>query len=119
LEGLRAQHKRDNVFKAGQKLGKYQIEQKLAEGGFAAVYRAFDTIEGTRVALKIPHQPLISKSVLEDFRREVRLVARLDHAHILPLKNADFVDGHFVIVLPLGERSLADRMRNRLSVPTA
>jgi eukaryotic-like serine/threonine-protein kinase len=107
------------VFKVGQKLGKYQIERRLAQGGFAAVFQAFDTIEGTRVALKVPHSPLVNKAVLDDFRREARLVARLDHVNILPLKNADFIDGHFVIVLPLGEKTLADRLRHRMTLPAA
>jgi serine/threonine-protein kinase len=57
--------------------------------------------------------------VLDAFRREVRLAATLDHSNILPLKNASFIDGHFVIVFALGERTLADRLRSRLSLETA
>ena len=103
------------VFKSRQKLGKYRIVRRLAEGGFASVYRALDTVEGIPVALKIPHSQLVNKDMLDDFRNEVRLTARLEHPHILPLKNADFVDGHFVVAYPLGERSLADRLRSRIS----
>lgn len=98
-----------------QKLGKYIIEKKLGEGGFAAVYRALDTIEGIRVALKIPYPQYVGPSVLDSFRREVRLIARLNHPHILSVKNAEFIDGHFVIAMSLGERSLADRLCKRLS----
>ncbi len=107
------------VFKANQRLDKYRIERKIADGGFAAVYQALDTIEGVRVALKIPHPHLVTPHVLEQFRREVRLAATLDHPNILPLKNASFIDGHFVIVFALGERTLADRLRSRLSLETA
>jgi hypothetical protein len=106
------------MLKAKQKLGKYRIEQRLGEGGFAAVYRAFDTVEGIRVALKIPYEHL-SDRALTDFRREVRLAAQLEHPNILQLKNADFIDGHFVLVFPLGERTLADRMQSRISVAAA
>jgi serine/threonine-protein kinase len=102
-----------------QRLGKYRIERKLGEGGFAAVYEATDTIEGLRVALKIPFGHLLTEEVLEDFRREVRLAARLNHPHILPLKNADFIEGHFVLALPLGERTLADRLQSRMSLATS
>jgi serine/threonine-protein kinase len=105
--------------KTRQRLGKYRIEQRLAVGGFGAVFRAMDTIEGIRVALKVPHRAVITEHVLDDFRREVRLTARLDHANILPLKNASFIDDHFVIVFPLGEKSLADRLRSRIALPTA
>ena len=108
-----------STLKARQNLGKYRIERRLAEGAFASVYRAFDTIEGVRVALKIPHAHLVTKEVLDDFRHEVRVSARLDHPNILPLKNAEFIDGHFVIAFPLGERTLGDRLQKRLSVSTA
>ena len=107
------------MLRAKQKLGKYRIERRLAEGGFAAVYRAFDTIEGVRVALKIPHAHLVNAEVMEDFRREVRLAARLDHANILPVKDASVINGRFVIVFPLGQCSLDDRLRNRISMQTA
>ena len=111
--------RRNVALKARQKIGKYRIEQRLAAGGFAAVYQALDTIEGIRVALKIPHASIMTESVLRDFRNEVRLVAKLEHPNILPLKDASFIDGQFVIVFPLGERTLADRLRKRMSVETA
>jgi serine/threonine-protein kinase len=107
------------VLRARQRLGKYRIERRLAEGGFANVYRAQDTVEGVRVALKVPHAHLVTKEVLEDFRNEVRLMARLDHPNILPLKDASFIDGHLVIAFPLGERTLADRIQSRMSFRTA
>ena len=103
------------MLRARQKLGKYRIERRLGEGSFATVYQAMDLIEGIRVALKIPHTSVMNDEVLKDFRKEVRLTARLDHPNILPLKNASFINGEFVIVTPLGEKSLADRLRLRIS----
>ena len=103
------------MLRARQKLGKYRIDRKLDEGGFAAVYAAVDTIEGINVALKIPFPQYVNKESLDDFRKEVRLVSQLQHSHILPLKNAEFIDGHFVMVHPLGAGSLADRLQYRLS----
>ena len=100
-----------------QLLGKYRIERRIAEGGFAEVYRATDTIEGVRVALKIPYAHLVDEALLADFRREVRLAAPLDHPNVLPIKNAQFVDGRFVIAYPLGGGTLADRMAWRLAAP--
>jgi serine/threonine-protein kinase len=85
----------------------------------AAVYQAFDTIHGTRVALKVPHVGAMDEYFLADFRREARLAPKLDHANILPIRDASFIEGHFVISMPLGERSLAERMRKRLATATA
>lgn len=99
-------------------LGKYRIEKLLNEGGFAAVYQALDTIEGIRVALKIPHSQMISDSLMKDFRNEARLAARLEHPNILHLKDASFIDGFFVIAMPLGEKTLSDRLMSRLSLKT-
>lgn len=102
-----------------QSIGKYRIERRVSEGGFATVYQAYDTIEGVRVALKIPHPKLVNDDILSDFRTEVRLAAKLEHPHILALKDASIIDDQLVIAFPLGERSLADRLRNRISLPVA
>jgi serine/threonine-protein kinase len=108
-----------SLLRVRQRLGKYRIERRLSDGAFAAVYQAFDTIEGARVALKIPHLHLTDDQFLDDFRREVRMAARLDHANILPLKNATFIDKQFVMSYPLGERTLGDRLQHRIAMRTA
>lgn len=108
-----------DTLRARQRLGKYRIERRLAQGGFAYVYQALDTIEGVRVALKMPHQSIVTPAMLECFQREARLVARLDHPNILPLKDASFIEGRFVIASKLGEKTLCDRLRNRISFETA
>ncbi len=107
------------MLRARQRFGKYLIERRIAEGGFATVYQAADTIEGVRVALKIPHAHLVNEASMACFRQEARLAAKLDHPNILPLKYADFIDGKFVIVTPLSESSLEDRLQKRLAVHTA
>lgn len=99
-----------------QKVGKYRIERRLGAGGFANVYAAMDTIEGIRVALKVPHASVVDDSVLKDFRNEVRVAARLEHPNILPLRFAGFMDERFVIAFQLGETTLADRITKRLSL---
>jgi len=107
------------VLRVRQNLGKYYIEKKLAEGGSAVVYQALDRIEGIRIALKVPHSEQVNAEFLEDFRKEVRLTASLDHVNILPLKYAGFIERQFVVVFPLGERSLAERIQSRLSLRSA
>lgn len=102
-----------------QTFGKYRIERRIAEGGFAVVYQAYDKIEGIRVALKIPFNHLLNRDVLDFFRKEVRLAASLRHPNILQLKNAEFIDDHFVLAYPLAEESLADRLQRRLALTTA
>ncbi|MCH7664541.1 MAG: protein kinase [Acidobacteria bacterium] len=103
----------------GQRLGKYKILRHLGEGGFASVFAAQDTIEGVKVALKIPHPSLVTPEVLDDFYREARLAARLAHPHILSLKNADFIEGRFVAVTALGEETLGERLTRRIATAKA
>jgi len=107
-----------NMLKARQKLGKYRIERRLGSGGFANVYAAMDTIEGIRVALKIPHAAIVDKEVLKDFKNEVRLAARLEHPNVLSLRFAAFYEGEFIIVFPMGEETLSDRLQRRMALTT-
>lgn len=100
-------------------LGKYRIRRRVGAGAFATVYEAYDTIEGIRVALKVPHPDQLDKEALHLIHKEVRLTARLQHENILPLRNAMMIDGYFVIATPLGEQTLTDRLRYRLGPKTA
>lgn len=117
--GISVQPTRQRRLRVRQRLGKYRIERRLGEGAFSCVYQAMDSIEGIRVALKIPHPEHLTAEVLKDFRKEVRTVARLAHPNVLPLKDASIIDGKLVIALPLGEESLADRLGRRLATTRA
>lgn len=104
----------------GDRLDKYRLRSRLGEGGFATVYAAVDTVARVPVALKIPDARCVSNTQsFEDFQREVQIMAGLEHPNVLPLKDARFIDGHFVMVFPLGEETLADRLCRRLSRSTA
>ncbi len=107
------------MLRSRQRLGKYRIEKRIGQGGFSVVYRAYDTIEGIPVALKVPHLEKLQKDTLNDLRREVRISADLDHPNILPIKNAMIVDERFIIAYPLGEGTFADRLKSRMSTRTA
>lgn len=106
------------MLKARQRLGKYRVEKKIGEGGSAVVYRAYDTVEGIHVALKVPHVRDANPDIVKALRKEVRMSAGLDHPYILPIKNAEFIDDVFAIVYALGDGTLADRMRRRMSYKT-
>jgi serine/threonine-protein kinase len=67
----------------------------------------------------MPHQSIVTPSMLGTFQREARLVAKLDHPNILPVKDASFIEGRFVIASRLGEQTLSDRLRKRVSFLTA
>lgn len=110
---------RTKLLRARQQLGKYRIEKKLATGPRAAVYQAYDTIHGVKVALKIPDSSIMGDNFMDEFRREARLSVRMEHPNVLPIQNASFIDNHFVIAMPLGIETLADRMTRRMSTNRA
>ncbi len=101
------------MLRARQKIGKYRILGRIASGPLADVYRAFDPIHKTRVALKIPKSGIHTGA--EEFLHEVQVASRLKHPNILSVINASYIDDHFVIAMELGEESLADRIERRIS----
>ncbi|GAA0415662.1 hypothetical protein Acor_58720 [Acrocarpospora corrugata] len=73
----------------GQQLGDYTIEAVVGRGGMATVYRARDQRLGRAVALKILAPQLAHDARFRDrFVRESRLVASIDHPHIIPIYEA-------------------------------
>jgi eukaryotic-like serine/threonine-protein kinase len=105
------------VLKVRQKIGKYRITGRIASGPLADVYRAFDTIHKTNVALKIPKSG--SNVGNDEFLHEVQVATRLQHPNILSVSNASFIDDRFVIAMELGVESLADRIIRRTSTALA
>lgn len=104
----------------GSRLDKYRLIKKLGYGGFATVYAALDQIENRQVALKVPEEKYVADAAsLEDLQREVRIMAKLEHQHIVQLKDARFIDGRFVMVFPLGVESLDSRLQRRMGRQTA
>jgi serine/threonine-protein kinase len=105
------------LLRARQKIGKYRILGRIASGPLADVYRAYDTIQKQRVALKMPKADAYSGQ--EEFLHEVQVATRLQHPNILRVLNACYIDDHFVIAMELGEESLADRIERRISTARA
>jgi len=96
---------------AGKRLGKYRLEKRLGVGGSCEVWKAKDCVEDISVALKIPQMGVNGERDNQGLFREVRLVAQLRHPHIMPVKNADIIDGFVVLATELCVGTLADRSK--------
>jgi len=90
---------------------------RIASGPLADVYRAYDTIQKRRVALKIPKAD--AHTGHDEFLHEVQVATKLQHPNILSVLNASYIDDNFVIAMELGEESLADRIERRISTARA
>ena len=73
----------------GTRLGDYLVESVIGRGGMATVYRARDHRLNRAVALKVLAPQLSHDPRFRDrFIRESRLVASIDHPHIIPIYEA-------------------------------
>ena len=88
------------MLRARQRIGKYRILGRIASGPMADVYRAYDTIQKQRVALKIPTTG--SGATEEEFLHEVQVATKLRHPNILTVLNASYIDEHFDLDLTIG-----------------
>jgi serine/threonine protein kinase len=97
----------------GQNIKGYQLRELIGEGGFGAVYRAFQPGVGREVAIKIilpeyANQP----DFIRRFEVEAQLVARLEHPFIVPL--FDYwrePDGAYLVMRLLRGGNLRDAIR--------
>jgi serine/threonine-protein kinase len=72
---------------------RYAIERRLGRGGMATVYLAQDLRHERPVALKVLHPELASSLGPDRFLREIKLVARLQHPHILSVHDSGDAGG--------------------------
>jgi predicted Ser/Thr protein kinase len=103
----------------GGKFGGYTIESLLGRGGMGSVYLATHERLQRKVALKVIAPELAED---EDFRsrflRESQLAASLDHPHVIPIYDADEIDGVLYLAMRYVDGpSLREliRQRSRLS----
>ncbi|MGZ8411988.1 MAG: protein kinase domain-containing protein [Gemmatirosa sp.] len=98
---------------------RYAVERELARGGMAVVYVGLDRRHDRRVAIKVLDPELASSIDAERFHREIGLLARLQHPHILPLHDSGTAAGSLYYVMPLVEGgSLRERLRRERTLPT-
>jgi len=98
--------------------GRYRVERELGRGGMAVVYLAHDLRHDRPVALKVLHPEFAHFLGAERFSREIRLAARLQHPHLLPVFDSGEADGSLFYVAPFIEGgSLRDLLAGNSAPP--
>lgn len=78
----------------GDEFAGYQIKTRIGSGGMATVYQAYHERLDRQVAIKIMHDTFVQDGTfLERFQREARIVARLEHPHIVTVYDYDEFEG--------------------------
>lgn len=94
----RADESGDRSAILGTTVGRYQIQSILGEGGFGAVYRAYDDQLDRPVAIKVPLLDENAAEAQSEFLREARQLARLAHPGIVSVHDVGVDQGRCFIV---------------------
>ena len=100
--------------------GRYHVERELGVGGMATVYLARDIKHDRHVAIKVLRPELSHSLGTERFLREIRIVAKLQHPHILGLIDSGEADGMLYYVMPYVQgESLRTRLAREGELPVS
>ena len=91
----------------GSKIGRYPIKAIIGRGGMAVVYRTFDTRLERDVAVKFIRMdqfiPAQWTQIRKRFEREAKVMAKLDHPHIVKVFDYGEYEGTPYLVMQLVE----------------
>ncbi len=105
-------------------IGRYRAAKVLGEGGFGRVYLARDDELGRSVAIKVPaHQhrfPSGQEHVAEYYLAEARVLASLDHPHVVPVFDVGRTDDGlcYVVAKFIEGVDLATKLKESRPSPT-
>ena len=100
-------------------IGRYQILDKIGEGGMGSLFLARDPAIDRLVAIKLLRHGLDTEALRERFAREARAAGRLRHPHIVTIFDVGEHDGDpFIAMEFLAGETLAELIRDgaRLSL---
>nr|BBH95863.1 hypothetical protein KTA_40620 [Thermogemmatispora argillosa] len=96
----------------GLTLGRYELRRRIAQGGMAEVYVAYDRRVKRQVAIKVLYGR--DESFIRRFEREALAVGALSHDHILPLYDFGEQSPWYYLVMPYVEGgTLRDYLHRR------
>jgi serine/threonine-protein kinase len=101
-------------------IGRYQLVEKLGQGGMGVVYRAFDPLLQRVVAVKLIANLEAGAELRERFFREARAAGQLSHKNIITIHDlGDFEGQPFLAMESLEGHDLQHRMASQMSMSLA
>src|SRR4051812_21793726 len=78
----------------------YRIDRELGGGGMSRVFVAHDVSLDRDVVIKVLPEQATEGISADRFRREIQLIARLQHPHVVPILSAGAADGSLYYLMP-------------------
>jgi serine/threonine protein kinase len=96
-------------------LRQFELRAKVGSGGMATVYRAWDTMLERFVAVKLTKKEILTEpGALENFCREARACAKLNHTNIIHIYTFDEWEGETYLVMELADQGSLDTVIEKL-----
>ena len=103
--------------RVGQQLGNYRLVRLLGKGGFAHVYLGEHVRLNTNAAIKVLHTQL-AEADRDSFLTEARMIANLEHPHIVRVLDFDVEEGSpFLVMSYAPNGTLRQRYARGTQVP--
>jgi Tol biopolymer transport system component len=90
---------------------RYRLQRVAARGGMSVIVYAEDVRHDRPVAVKVMSGEFMAPGAADRFLREIGILARLQHPHILPLIDSGTADGMLYYVMPFVQ---GESLRQRL-----
>ena len=101
-------------------IGRYQLVEKLGQGGMGVVYRAFDPLLQRVVAVKLIGAIEADAAVRERFFREARAAGQLSHKNVITIHDLGEHEGQpFLAMEYLEGQDLQQRMASQVPMTIA
>ena len=112
-------HVQLNALQQGLMLGgRYRLEREIGRGGMAIVWLAHDLKLNRNVAIKVLLGELAFAMGPERFKREIEVVSRLSHPHILPIDDYGEYEGQLYYVMPfIAGETIHKRLEREKQLP--
>ncbi|HFD39135.1 MAG TPA: FHA domain-containing protein [Anaerolineae bacterium] len=109
----------------GSTLGKYQVLEKIGQGGMAQVYKGYDPILERTVALKVLRPEFAADpEFVQRFMREARMAASLKHPNLVTIHDVEqlqdveqAITTHYIVMEFLPGHTLQEEIHRRGALP--
>jgi predicted Ser/Thr protein kinase len=112
----------DSAHTGNATIGHFELVTEVGRGAFGSVWQAHDTKLDRKVAIKVPRPGQFTQSSREQFLREARAAAQLNHPNIVSVYEVGldvdriYIVSDFVEGISLADLLSADRLSPRLAI---